>query len=454
MRIPQHEIFNRILHSQGGESISMLGKLDPSVFYSSDDKLIFNAISGCVIKGIEPNPSSVIKMMKDNKTFDKRFMSLFVELTNIDANNKLPFESLCTEAKDQTNERLVRMMSNQVILSIDNGTYTTDNYLTKAKEIETSLTSSIQVERTSKDIIERLIELHNKARSGEITGVRLGFLNLSKYITLESVDLMIVAARPAMGKSAFAVSCIKRLCFNQNLKVAFFSLEMSTEQIHRRLVAEVTGISMEKQKTGTCTESELNIIRAVANKIELDNITIFEGTHTNMDIRRKTTELKYTKGIDLIIVDYIQKIKPSRNSSSYEEITEVSGELKEICQNLKVPCIALAQLSRNSENRGGDKRPVLSDLKGSGSLEQDASIVAFLHRPEYYGFMEDENGNSMAGVGEFIIAKNREGECGLVNFKTELGLSRWTENDEVVISNSTLTANFDFDEAQEDETPF
>jgi len=451
MRTPQHEIFNRLINSQGGEAITMISKCSDYTFHTGDDRIIFEAVKQCVSQGMQPHPVAIIRVMKEQKTFERRFVSMLSELTTTDMDNTLPFDSVCSQAREETNEYMIRNFTGNVLNSLNQGTFTLDGYLDQAKQLETSVTLESKQERTSKDVIKTLVTRHDKAKAGDITGLSLGFMNLSKYIILEPVDVMLVAARPAMGKSAFAVSCIKRLCFQQNLKVALFSLEMSTEQIHRRLVAELTDIGMNRQKEGRCSKTEIQQIEALTNKKELDNLTVFEGTHTNTDIRRKVTELKYTKGVDVFIVDYIQKIKPNKSSNSYEEITEVSGALKETCQNLKVPCIALAQLSRNSEQRGGDKRPVLSDLKGSGSLEQDASVVGFLHRPEYYGIMQDEEGNSNAGLGEFIIAKNREGECGLINFKVELGLSRWTEQNETIISNNSITQNIDFDT---EETPF
>ena len=448
MRTVQQEILSRLMLSKGGQSIEMIGKC-VGCFYDSDNVKIYEAIAKCVERGIVPDALSVVKAMKDLKTFDRRHVGIISELATLDLNNTSTFENLCSEALDQKRQRLVRNLSADAINKIDSGTFTVEKYIEQSKELEVKLSSNSTKERSSKDVILDLVERHNRAKNGDITGIQLGFTNLDSTVILEPVDMMVVAGRPAMGKSAFGVSCFRRTVFNQGLKVAFFSLEMSTESVHRRLISEVTEIGMNAQKMGNCSQAEIERIEAFAESGELENLYIFEGSKTVNEIRRICTDLKYTKGCDLIIIDYLQKIKSNKHSR-YEEVTAISGGVKEMAMDLRIPVIALAQLSRASELRGGDKRPVLSDLKGSGSIEQDASIVAFLHRPEYYGHMQDENEESTEGKGEFIIAKNREGETKIVTFEVDLGISRWTELETDIVISNTLQPNQDFDE----EIPF
>jgi len=200
---------------------------------------------------------------------------------------------------------------------------------------------------------------------------------------------------------------------------------MSKNQIMRRLIAYITDIDSNKIKYGTCDVKQLAMIRAVKKHQGLKNIFIHAGSHTSDDIIRKSTEHKHNDGIQLIIVDYLQKITGTRkNQSPYELVSANSNDMKFMSANLKIPNISLAQLTRESSKVGG--RPKLSDLKQSGDIEQDASIVVFLHRPEYYGIKLTENDESTEGMGELIIAKNREGVLGIVKFNVDLTTSKWT----------------------------
>jgi replicative DNA helicase len=234
---------------------------------------------------------------------------------------------------------------------------------------------------------------------------------------------MVVGARPAMGKTAFAVSLAVNLAFTSGLNVVFFSLEMSKKQIMRRVVSNLAAIDSNRIKYGECSENELKRIYSIQEAAELENLKIFEGSHSLNDITLILSDLKLEKKIDVVVIDYLQKIVPKSKGSRYEQVTEVSNGVKVIAQNMHIPVIALAQLSRDSSKIG--KLPTLTDLRESGEIEQDASVVSFLHRPEYYGEELTSNGNRAENICEVLIAKNREGSVGKYEMGVDLSLSKF-----------------------------
>jgi replicative DNA helicase len=282
------------------------------------------------------------------------------------------------------------------------------------------------VENGLTDVIRDVLDRHDRAKTGDLGGILLGFKNMNKDVILEPVDMMVVGARPAMGKTSFGVATLCQLAIRENRKVAYFNLEMSNNQIMRRIIANLTGIDSNKIKYGQCNPEELMLIHRAISLPEMKNITLYEGSQTIQQMKMKLTELKHSDKVEVFIVDYLQKVTPERGRSRYEQVTEASNGIKYITQNMKIPCIALAQLGRDAGKSGS--RPILPDLRDSGEIEQDASIVAFLHRPEYYGNDTDENGQSTEGKAEFIIAKNREGDTPILKFNVDLKTSRWSED--------------------------
>jgi replicative DNA helicase len=257
------------------------------------------------------------------------------------------------------------------------------------------------------------------ARNGKISGIDLKYSILNQIVLLESVDMMVIGARPAMGKTAFAINTMIRMAF-AGYVVAFFSLEMSTKQIFRRIISNITGIDSNRIKYGHLNASEEQLIKNCMLMPEMKNIIIHEGSHTINDISSKLNEIK---NCDVFFVDYLQKITPMKNGSRYDAVSQISNGIKHISQNMHIPSIALAQLSRDSSKVG--KRPSLPDLKESGEIEQDASVVAFLHRPEYYGETETFNGMDATNICEFIVGKNREGEIGIFEMTIDLKTSKF-----------------------------
>ncbi len=256
------------------------------------------------------------------------------------------------------------------------------------------------------DMIEKLYT--NKS---DVTGITTGFKDLNKKINgLQRTDLILIAARPAMGKTAFSLNLVQNAALKGDASVAVFSLEMSKDQLVQRMLSSQSHVELKKIKTGTLDENDWpRIIDAMA---VLSNVNIYIDDTPGIkisELRSKCRKLKIEKGLDLILIDYLQLMEgEGNNESRQQEIAKISRSLKIIAKELNCPVVALSQLSRAPEQRA-DHRPMLSDLRESGSIEQDADIVMFLYRDEYY-HPDSESKN----IGEVIIAKNRHGETGSV----------------------------------------
>ncbi|TVR38494.1 MAG: replicative DNA helicase [Cryomorphaceae bacterium] len=259
-------------------------------------------------------------------------------------------------------------------------------------------------------------------KDGGLSGVPTGFTNLDRLTGgWQRSDLIIMAGRPGMGKTAFVLSMARNVAVEFERPVAVFSLEMSSLQLVNRLIASESEISAEKLRKGTLQEHEYHQLHSRINRLSEAPLFIDDTPALSVfELRAKCRRLKAQHGIELIIIDYLQLMTAGGDSSKNggnreQEISTISRSLKGLAKELDVPIIALSQLNRSVETRGGDKRPQLSDLRESGAIEQDADLVTFVYRPEYYNITQDENGESTLGIGEIIVAKHRNG--GLDNVK-------------------------------------
>ncbi len=268
---------------------------------------------------------------------------------------------------------------------------------------------------------KRIEEISNKEG---LSGIPSGFDKLDKLTSgWQPSDLIIVAARPGMGKTALTLSMARNIAVNSNIGVAFFSLEMSSVQLITRLISSETGLSSEKLRTGKLEKHEWEQLNVKVKALESAPLYIDDTPSLSIfDLRAKARRLASQKNIKLIIIDYLQLMSAGVNTKGgnrEQEISTISRNLKALAKELNVPVIALSQLSRAVETRGGSKRPVLSDLRESGAIEQDADIVSFIYRPEYYKIDEwdDEERSPTAGQAEFIIAKHRNGGLDEIRLK-------------------------------------
>jgi replicative DNA helicase len=273
------------------------------------------------------------------------------------------------------------------------------------------------------DLIQGAIDqIENaKTKTGGVSGIPTGFVELDKLTAgWQRSDMVIVAARPAMGKTAFVLSMARNIAIEHKHAVAVFSLEMSSTQLVTRLISSESGINAEKLKKGDLTDAEFGILHQQISRLTNAPIFIDDTPGLNIfELRAKARRLKSQHNVDLIIIDYLQLMTAggdSKGGNREQEISSISRSIKSIAKELDIPIIALSQLSRAVETRGGDKRPMLSDLRESGAIEQDADIVCFLYRPEYYKIYEDERGSTL-GVGEVIVAKHRNGAVDSVRLR-------------------------------------
>lgn len=265
-------------------------------------------------------------------------------------------------------------------------------------------------------LVEAFDNLSNRrTRIDGLTGIPSGFTALDRVTSgWQKFDLVIIAARPGMGKTAFILSALRNAAIDYKIPVAIFSLEMGALQLVNRLVSAEAELSGEKIKQGKLMDHEWE--QLLHKTAELSNAPIYVDDTPALSIfelRAKCRRLKAKHNIQLVVIDYLQLMSGDTSKGGggnrEQEIASISRALKSIAKELDIAVIALSQLSRAVETRGGSKRPQLSDLRESGSIEQDADLVLFLYRPEYYGLTEDESGNPTQGLAEVIIAKHRNG---------------------------------------------
>ncbi len=286
-------------------------------------------------------------------------------------------------------------------------------------------------------VIDKALELLKKAaaRTDGLTGLESGFTQLDKITSgWQNSDLIIIAARPGMGKTAFILSMAKNIAVDNQQPVAIFSLEMNDIQLANRLISNVCEIPNEKIKSGQLAPYEWRQLDIKTKELfdaplyldDSNMLSIFE-------LRTKARRLVREHQVKLIIIDYLQLMSSGvKTGSRQEDIATISRSLKSLAKELDIPIIALSQVNRNLESREGidGKRPQLSDLRESGAIEQDADIVCFIHRPEYFKIYENEDHKDLRGMAEFIIAKHRNGATGLIHLRFNAEHAKFTNEDE------------------------
>ena len=278
------------------------------------------------------------------------------------------------------------------------------------------------------------IETAKNHKTG-ITGVPSGFTDLDRVTSgWQNSDLIIMAARPGMGKTAFVLTIARNAAVDFKYPIAVFSLEMSSIQLVNRLIASESEISAEKLKKGQLEDHEFQQMNAKIGKLAEAPLFIDDTPALSIfELRAKARRLKEQHNIKMIVIDYLQLMtvgkEGNRNGNREQEISSISRSLKSLAKELSIPVIALSQLSRAVETRGGDKRPQLSDLRESGAIEQDADMVMFIYRPEYHGFTENDQGQSTTGHAEILIAKHRNGALKNVNVRFIDRLAKFVDFD-------------------------
>lgn len=295
-------------------------------------------------------------------------------------------------------------------------------------------------------MLKQLEELKGQDGGG-LTGVPTGFTDLDRLTSgFQSSDLIILAARPGMGKTAFTLSLAKNAAVDFAKPIAFFSLEMSSLQLAQRIISMEAEISGMKMRSGQLEDYEWQQLHTAIERIGEAPIFIDDTPGINVfELRAKCRRLKMQHDIQMIVIDYLQLMSgggDNQKGNREQEVSAISRALKGLAKELEVPVIALSQLSRAVEQRGGTKRPQLSDLRESGSIEQDADIVSFIYRPEYYQILEDEEGQSLKDVAELIIAKHRHGALKTVKLRFTPEFARFSDLEDTDFS-ALPDENFD-----------
>lgn len=399
--------------------ISAIEVLKADSFYREDNKSIYEAILSLYTKSEPIDLITVKAELIENGNFERvgglEYLASLPEkvptTTNVQRYIKIVEEKAMTR-------NLIQTANDLIALGYDE-TEEVDRILDMAekKVFDLSQNKSSKGYNSIKDVLvssfAELEKLYNQ--KGKISGITTGFTELDRQTSgLHNSDLIIVAARPAMGKSAFAINIATNAAVKAGVPAVIFNLEMSKEQVVNRILCSEAMVDSNKVRTGQIEDNDWMKLASASGILSEAPIYIDDTPGISiMEIRAKCRKLKMEKDIGLIVIDYLQLIQGSsgkKNSSREQEISEISRSLKILAKELNVPVIALSQLSRATEQRKDDHRPMLSDLRESGAIEQDADIVMFIYREDYYN-PETENKN----VAEIIFAKHRGGSTGTVN---------------------------------------
>lgn len=399
--------------------------LKPESFYSDKHQRIFNAISTLFTKSEPIDILTVRNQLSSTAELDMVGGAAYISELTLKVNSAANIVAHARIIQEKAIKReLIRVAG-----TVNRDAYeeTTDVFeLLDSMEQSLFAISEMNIRKNYQNMqsimAQAIKELEEKKEKDDgLTGVPTGFTDLDRVTSgWQPSDLVIFAARPGMGKTAFVLSALKNAAVQFDKAVAIFSLEMSCIQLVNRLIAGEAELHSEKLKTGKMADYEWEQMIHKTAKLAESPIFIDDTPAISiLELRAKCRRLKAKHDVQLIIIDYLQLMSgdPSAKGNREQEIASISRALKQIAKELNVPVIALSQLSRAVETRGGDKRPQLSDLRESGSIEQDADMVIFLYRPEYYGITEDENGASVMGLGEVIIAKHRNGSLTTVPLK-------------------------------------
>ncbi|MBE9510100.1 MAG: replicative DNA helicase [Bacteroidetes bacterium] len=421
--------------------ISVLDILKPESFYKDAHQKIYNAILELSTKEKPIDILTVTEELRSNDKLESVGGPFYItQLTNrVASSAHIEYHSRIV-AQKYIQRELIRISSEIQNRAFDDSIDVDDLLDFSERELFNIAEGNIKRETAKINIlIKKAIERIEEAAKHEETlvGVPSGYTKLDRLTSgWQKSDLIIIAGRPSMGKTAFALSMGRTIAVEHNRPIAFFSLEMSSVQLVNRLIVSETELPSNRIRNGNLDEHEwkqldTKIKQLVEAPIYIDDspaISIFE-------LRAKCRRLKLQHDIQLIVVDYLQLMTGPPNTLSREqEVSSISRSLKSIAKELDIPIIALSQLNRSVEIRSGSKRPQLSDLRESGAIEQDADMVLFIHRPEKYGIFEDDDGNSLVGLAEILLAKNRNGPIGDIILRFRDEFAKFVELDEIPVS--------------------
>lgn len=391
--------------------------LKPQSFYREDHSRIFTAIQSLFQRSEPVDILTVTNELKKTGELDlvggpfyiTQLTSRVASAANVEFHARIIAEKFIQR-------ELIRTSTETIKMAYEDGTDVFE-LLDKAEQnlfsiLEGNLKKNYDKMSTLMNQALKNIEEARSKGTG-VTGVPSGFTELDRLTSgWQPSDLLILAARPGMGKTAFVLSLARNAAVQFKRGVAIFSLEMSSIQLVQRLMSAESELSGDKLRKGQLEDYEYQQLDSKTKHLAEAPLFIDDTPGLSVfELRAKARRLKENHNIQMIIIDYLQLMSAGGDNKGNreQEISQISRSLKMLAKELSVPVIALSQLSRAVETRGGDKKPLLSDLRESGSIEQDADMVMFIYRPEYYGITEDADGRNVTGIAEIIIAKNRHG---------------------------------------------
>lgn len=402
--------------------------LKPESFYREAHRHIFEAIVLLFNQSEPVDIKTVVHQLRKNGTIELVGGAYYIAELTTKVNSAANIEYHARIISEQSIKRELIQISSEIQHDAYEDTIDVFKLLDRAEQSLFEVSESHIRKNYDKmsDLLTKAIEeieLRKDKKDG-LTGVPSGFSALDRITSgWQPSDLVIIAARPGMGKTAFVVSAMRNAALDFGHAVAIFSLEMSSVQLVNRLISAEAELESEKIKKGELADYEWEQLLHKTSRLSDAPIFIDDTPGLSiLELRAKARRLKAQHDIKLLVIDYLQLMSGDSSKSSLggnreQEIASISRALKGIAKELSIPVIALSQLSRAVETRGGEKKPMLSDLRESGSIEQDADMVIFLYRPEYYGITQGEDGMPLEGVGEVIIAKHRNGKTDTVQLK-------------------------------------
>ena len=431
--------------------------LQSEAFYKEAHKHIFEAIFQLFTDSQPIDLLTVSSQLKKNAKLELAGGDYYlIQLTQkISSSAHIEFHSRIILQK-YIQRSLIRI-SNEIIEESYDETTDVFDLLDKAESRLYEVTQG-NIKRSSETaqslVIQAKKRIEEIANKEGLSGIATGFEKLDKVTSgWQPSDLVIIAARPGMGKTAFVLSMARNIAIDFGHPVALFSLEMSSVQLITRLISSETGLSSEKLRTGKLEKHEWEQLSVKVKDLEKAPLFIDDTPSLSIfDLRAKARRLASQHGIKLIIVDYLQLMTAGGNGKGggnrEQEISTISRNLKALAKELEVPVIALSQLSRAVETRGSSKRPLLSDLRESGAIEQDADIVSFIYRPEYYKIEEwdDDEQSPTEGQAEFIIAKHRNGSLENIRLKFIANLGKFDNLEEYGSAFNDLPSKMNLDD--------
>lgn len=415
---------------------SVIDILKPNMFYKEQHQVIFTAVQRLFGKSEPVDILTITNQLKSSGELEIAGGAYYLtQLTNRVASSANIEQHSRIIIQKHIQRELIRL-SSEVIRDAFEDTTDVFELLDKAEQnlfsvSENSLRRNYDMmPELVKDAIDEIQKVKNQ--EGNLRGIPSGFTEIDRVTAgWQKSDLIILASRPGMGKTAFALSMARNIAIDFKKGVAIFSLEMSSVQLVTRLISSETGLAADKLRRGDLNEEEWKHLNSKINKLVDAPIFIDDTPALSIfELRAKCRRLKVQYDISMIFVDYLQLMTStvdSRSGNREQEISNISRSLKSLAKELDVPILALSQLSRAVETRGGSKKPILSDLRESGAIEQDADLVLFIYRPEYYRIDQDEEGNSTTGLAEISIAKHRNGALGDIRLRFISHLARFID---------------------------